>query len=44
MKLLAALEKTAKGGDVAAATSQVNAVVAEHQAARAWLQASEWSQ
>ena len=42
MSLLATLERSAKAGDVAAASAQAEAVVAEHRAVRRWLEAGEW--
>jgi two-component system sensor histidine kinase/response regulator len=44
MSLLSAMERAAKSGDLATATSQVDAVVAEHRAVREWLETGEWNQ
>jgi len=42
MSLLATVERTAKAGDVATATAQVESVVAEHRAVREWLESGAW--
>jgi CheY-like chemotaxis protein len=42
MTLLAAMERAAKAGDLTAAISQVDAIVAEHRAVREWLKTTEW--
>jgi PAS domain S-box-containing protein len=42
MSLLATVERTAKAGDIATATAQVESVVAEHRAVREWLESGEW--
>jgi two-component system sensor histidine kinase BarA len=42
MSLLGTMERSAKSGDVGAAASQVDAVIAEHRAVRQWLEAGDW--